>query len=104
VLERPSEAPSLAIALSLIVDLIQGHVDAAATNKVHWGARLALTAVLSHFPELELELKLLGSRYNTDQMKDEMEVFLTRNHQASESLSLRVPPLVARSPPDGAGE
>jgi hypothetical protein len=36
---------------------------------VHWGARLVLTAALSHFLELEPELELLGSRYNADLMK-----------------------------------
>jgi hypothetical protein len=49
-----------------------------ATNEVHWEARLALTVVLSHFPKLELESELLGSRYNADLTKDEMEVFWTR--------------------------
>jgi hypothetical protein len=44
------------------------------------GDQLVLTAVLSHFPKLELELELLGSRYNADLMKDEMEVFWTRTH------------------------
>jgi hypothetical protein len=39
------------------------------------GARLALTAILSHIPELELELELLGSGYNANLMTDEMEVF-----------------------------
>jgi hypothetical protein len=38
------------------------------------GGRLALTAILSHFPKLELELELLGSGYNANLMKDEMEV------------------------------
>jgi hypothetical protein len=51
------------------------------------GGRLALIAILSYFPELELELELLGSRYNVDLMKDEMEVFWTWTHWASESLS-----------------
>jgi hypothetical protein len=83
------------------MDLIKGHVDAATTNGVHWGARLALTAVFSHFPKLELELELLGSGYNVDLTKDQMEVFWTWTHWASESLSSRVPLLVSRSPPDG---
>jgi hypothetical protein len=39
------------------------------------GARLVLTTILSHIAELELELKLLGSRCNANLMKDEMEVF-----------------------------
>jgi hypothetical protein len=63
-----------------------------------------LTIILSHFSKLELELELLGSEYNADLMRDEMDVFWTWSRQASESLSLRVPPSVARSHPDGARE
>jgi hypothetical protein len=37
-------------------------------------------------------------------MKDEMEVVWTWTHRASESVSLRVPPSDAHSPPDVAGE
>jgi hypothetical protein len=77
VLERYDETPSLAVALSSSTEQIEGHVDAAATNGVHWGARLALTAIVSHFPELELKFELLGSGYNTDLMKDEMEALWT---------------------------
>jgi hypothetical protein len=35
VLERSGEASSLAVELSLTVDLIKGHVDVAADNGVH---------------------------------------------------------------------
>jgi hypothetical protein len=38
VLERSGEVPSLAVVLSSTVDLIEGCVDAVATNRVHWGA------------------------------------------------------------------
>jgi hypothetical protein len=68
VLERSDEMPSLAVALSLTVEQIEGLIDAVAASGVHWGAQLTLTAVLSHFPELEL-----GSGYNANLMKDEME-------------------------------
>jgi hypothetical protein len=40
------------------VNIIEGHVNAAAASEVHWAARLALTAILSHFPGLEPELEL----------------------------------------------
>jgi hypothetical protein len=86
------------------VELVEGRVNAAAINGVNWGARLALTAILSHFPELEIEVELLGSRYNTDPMKDEIEAFCTGTRWASKSLSSRVPSLAARSPPNGDGE
>jgi hypothetical protein len=63
-----------------------------------------MTAILSHFPELEPELELLRSGYNADLMKDEMEAFWTRTRRASKSLSLRVPSSAAHSPPDGDRE
>jgi hypothetical protein len=54
--------------------------------------------------EPEVELDLLGSRYNTNLTSDEMEALWARTHQASESLSSRVPLSAAHGPPDGAGE
>jgi hypothetical protein len=48
------------------VELIEGHVDAVATKGVPWRTQSALTVTLSHFPELETGLELLGSRRNTD--------------------------------------
>jgi hypothetical protein len=33
-----------------------------------------LTVVLTYFPELEVELNLLGSEYNVGLTRDEMEV------------------------------
>jgi hypothetical protein len=42
------------------------------------GGGLVLTAVLSHFPELEVELDLLGSGYNADMLCDEMETLWTQ--------------------------
>jgi hypothetical protein len=55
------------------VEQIEGRVDVVAANGLHWGAQLALTAILSYFLELELELELPGSGYNADLTKDEME-------------------------------
>jgi hypothetical protein len=37
------------------------------------GGRLVLTAALSYFPEVVIELDLLGSGYNADLLSDEME-------------------------------
>jgi hypothetical protein len=37
VLKRTDETSSLATSLSSTVDLIEGRVDAAATNGIHWG-------------------------------------------------------------------
>jgi hypothetical protein len=67
--------PSLAVVLSPSTELIDGRVNVVAINGVHWRAWLVLTTALSHFPERESELELLGSGYNTDLTKDEMEAF-----------------------------
>jgi hypothetical protein len=55
--------PPLAVALpkSSLSGPSKMPVSAAALNGVQWGVQLALTAVLLHFPELEVELDLLGS-------------------------------------------
>jgi hypothetical protein len=65
---------------------------------------MVLTATLLYFPEMEADLELLGSGYNADLMSYEMEALWTQTHWASESLSSRVHPLAAHSPPDGPGE
>jgi hypothetical protein len=104
VLKRSNEASSLAVSLPSVANLIKGRIDVVAANRVHWGARLALTAALSHFPELEPELELHVSRYNADLTEGRVDAFWTRMHQASESLSSRVLLPVTRSPPDGTEE
>jgi hypothetical protein len=68
------------------------------------GAWLAITIALSFFPELEVELDMLGSRYNVDLTHDEMEVLWAQTCWTSKSLSSRVPPSAVSSPPDGVGE
>jgi hypothetical protein len=104
VLKRFDKTSSLAVSLSSATDLIEGHVNAAAANEAHWGARLALIATLSQFPELEHELELLGSRHNVDLTESQMEALWIRTCQASKSLSLSVFPSVARNSPDDADE
>jgi hypothetical protein len=79
---------------------MDGRVNAAATSAVCWGL-LTLTTVLSHFPELEPEMKLLWSEYNLDLTEGQPEAFWTWMHQASESLSSWVSPSGTHSPPDG---
>jgi hypothetical protein len=40
---------SLVASLSMVVELLEGHIDAAATNGVRWGTQSALVATLLHF-------------------------------------------------------
>jgi hypothetical protein len=49
VLKWSDEVSSLAASMSLVVDLIEGHINAVAANVVYWEAQLTLTAALSHF-------------------------------------------------------
>jgi hypothetical protein len=106
VLGATGEVPPLAVELSpsQSPELAEARVDAEAINGDQWGPRLALTVTLSHFPKLEVELDLLGSSYNANRSSDEIETLWAWTYWASESLSLCVPPLVTRSPPDSVRE
>jgi hypothetical protein len=56
VLERDDETSSLVVSLPSVAELIEAHIDIAATNGVRWGTRSALVATMLHFPELGSEL------------------------------------------------
>jgi hypothetical protein len=88
----------------MAVELLEGRVDAAATNRVRWGTRSALLVALSHFLALEPELELLGSGHNEDLIEDQEYALWTWLRAASDSLVSHVHPSVAHGPPDGAGE
>jgi hypothetical protein len=49
VLGRADGPSSLAASLSVVVELHEGRIDAAAANGVDWGSRSALVATVSHF-------------------------------------------------------
>jgi hypothetical protein len=95
VLKGSDETSSLAASLSSAVDLIEGRIDATISNGVHWGARLALTTALSHFPELKPDLELLGPGHNANVMEGQLDALCTWTRRASESLLSRVPSSVA---------
>jgi hypothetical protein len=52
-------------------------VSTVSLNEVRGGVWLALTAILSHFSKLEVELDLLGSCYNIGLSCDNMETLWT---------------------------
>jgi hypothetical protein len=88
----------------MVVELLEGQIDAAAANGVRWGTRYVLVVALSYFPELKSKLELLGFRCNADLTEDQANALLSRVRAASDSLASHVSPLVACSPPDGTGE
>jgi hypothetical protein len=44
---------SLAMAMSMAVEQLEGQIDAAAANRACWGSHSTLVAIVSHFPELQ---------------------------------------------------
>jgi hypothetical protein len=70
VLGNADGSSSMAASLSMVVELLEGRIDTATANGVHWGTRSTLVATLSHFPELKTKLELLGSGRNADLIED----------------------------------
>jgi hypothetical protein len=69
----PTGTPSLEASLSLVAELIEGYVNTMASNVIHYRTWSTLTAALSHFPNLETELELLGSGRNADLMESQLD-------------------------------
>jgi hypothetical protein len=59
---------------------------------------------MSHFPELNPKLELLGSVHKMDLIEDEAGALWTRVRMASDSLTSYVPSSIAHSSPDDVGE
>jgi hypothetical protein len=75
VLDEASEPSSLAALLSSAAELLKGHIDTVAANRVCWSTRSTLVATLSHFLKLGPELELLGSGCNVDLTEDQVNAF-----------------------------
>jgi hypothetical protein len=90
--------------MSTVVELLEGRINTVAANGVCWGTRSMLVAALSHFPELNFELELLGSGRNADLIEDQADALWTQVRAALNSLASHVPSLVARNHPNDAGE
>jgi hypothetical protein len=87
----------------MAAELLDDRIDAVAANGVYWGNRSALVAAMSHFPELKIDLDVLGSGCNADLTEDEVDALWTRVCAASDLLVSYVPSSVARNPPDDTG-
>jgi hypothetical protein len=78
VLDRADGPSSLAASLSTVAGLLEGRIDTAIANGVHWGTRSALVATLLHFLELEIELELLGSGRDAGLMEVQVDALTPR--------------------------
>jgi hypothetical protein len=104
VLGGPIRTSSLATSLFLAMGLIEDDVNAMTTNGVRWGTRSVLATALLHFPELEVELELLGSWRNVDMIGGLVDALWSQTCQASESLVAFIPLSIAHGPSDDMGE
>jgi hypothetical protein len=86
------------------VELLEGQVDAAAANGIHWGTQSFLVAALSYFLELEAKLELLRSGRNAAQTEDQVDALWILARLTSDLLVSYMHPSVAHGPPDGTGE
>jgi hypothetical protein len=57
-----------------------GPSSLAVSNGVRWGACSALVAAMSHFPELKIELEVLGFGCSTNLTEDEAGALWIRVH------------------------
>jgi hypothetical protein len=94
---------SLATSISAAAELLEDQVDAAATNKLHWGSHFVLVAAMSHFPKLDANLEVLESGCSAGLVEGKVDALWSRVCAALDSLVSHVPPLVARNPPDSIG-
>jgi hypothetical protein len=59
--------------MSTVAELLEGQIDTVAANVVRWGSRSALVATVSHFPELDTDLEVLGSGHSVGLTMDEVD-------------------------------
>jgi hypothetical protein len=88
------------MSLSMAAEEVEKRVNVAATNGVRWGTRSTLVAALSHFPELEPELELLGSERDADLSDGQTDALWPLVSVALNSLASLVPSSLARDPPN----
>jgi hypothetical protein len=100
ILGDASGSSSLTMSLSMAAEEVEKRVNVAATNGVRWGTRSTLVAALSHFPELEPELELLGSERDADLSDGQTDALWPLVSVALNSLASLVPSSLARDPPN----
>jgi hypothetical protein len=95
---------SLATSLSMVAEEVENWINTTVANGVRWGTRSALVVALSHFPELESELELLGSERDADLRNDQADALWPLVSASSNSLASLIPSSFAHDPPDDTEE
>jgi hypothetical protein len=87
VLSVAGRSSSLVASLATMVEEDEKWRNATTANGVRWRAQSALVTVLSHFPELETEVELLGSGRGIDLSDHQADALLLQVSMASDSLA-----------------
>jgi hypothetical protein len=89
---------------STVAELLEGWIDTATADRVYWGSHSALVVTISHFPELDADLEVIGSGRSVGLIGDEVDALRSQVRTAADSLESHITSSVACNPPDGAGE
>jgi hypothetical protein len=81
----------LATFMSVIAERLEGQIDATTANGVCWGSRSTLVATVLHFPELDIDLEVLGSGSNVSLIEGEVDALWSWVRTATDSLASHVP-------------
>jgi hypothetical protein len=100
VLGSAIKSSSLVASLAMVAEEVENRINTMTANGVWWGTRYALVAVMSHFPELEPKLELLGYGRDADLSDDQVDAIWPLVSIASDLLVSLIPSLLARGPPD----
>jgi hypothetical protein len=100
ILGDATESSSLVASLAIVAEEVEKWVNTTVTNVVQWGTQSALVAALSHFPELEPELELLGPGQDANLSDSQANALWPLVSMASDSLAFLIPSLLAHDPPD----
>jgi hypothetical protein len=91
ILGNTGRSSSLATSLAEVAGEVENQINKAAANGVWWGTHSSLVAVLSHFPELDPRLELLGPRRDADLSDDRVDNHWPLVSAVLDSLALLVP-------------
>jgi hypothetical protein len=95
-----NELSSLVESQAEATEEAENWINTATVNGVRWGTQSILVAVLSHFPELEPKLELLGSGWDADLTDNWADALWPLVSTTTDSLASLIPSSLARDPPN----
>lgn len=96
VLENADGVSSMPQALAMAAERIEDRIEAAAATGARWGARMALTTAVSHFPEVKPDLPVIGDGFNPQLTRGATGLLWAEVSDAAERIASRIPGRMAR--------